>query len=174
MEHFSAVPQTNINSNTPSRQCHAVFHYFLSNDSKQDAATITSHRKHLISFLKDKKLMTTSLMKIWENTDGCAKKYRCASALYLMSVMLKSYSIIIDWGISAPGHGKKVVYGLNAVYKCYIYKWMSTVQLPGSIRFDYQMKMHTGTKKDEVNLAKEFQEHLTKKHQKCGVIDQGK
>ena len=28
LEQFSAVPQKNINSTTPSRQCHAVFHYF--------------------------------------------------------------------------------------------------------------------------------------------------
>ena len=28
LENFSAVPQTNINSTTPSRQCHAVFHFF--------------------------------------------------------------------------------------------------------------------------------------------------
>ena len=26
--HFSVLPQTNINSTTPSRQRHAVFHYF--------------------------------------------------------------------------------------------------------------------------------------------------
>ena len=48
LEHFSTVPQTNINSTTPSRQCHAVFHSFLSDDNKQDAATSTAHIKHLI------------------------------------------------------------------------------------------------------------------------------
>ena len=51
---------------------------------------------------------------------------------------------------------------------------MPTVQIPGSIRFDSQMQMHTGTQKDDVSLAKEFQEHLTKNHRKDGVIDQGK
>ena len=55
MEHFSAVPKTDIDSTTPSRQRHAVFHYFLSDDSKQDAATTTAHSKRLISLLKDKK-----------------------------------------------------------------------------------------------------------------------
>ena len=34
--------------------------------------------------LKKKQVLTTSLSKIWENTDGCAEQYRCASALYLM------------------------------------------------------------------------------------------
>ena len=87
MEHFSAVPQTNLNSTTSSRQRHAVFHSFLSDGSKQDAATNNAHRKRLISLLKDNKVLTISLGTIWGNTDGCAKQYRCASTLYLMSVM---------------------------------------------------------------------------------------
>ena len=28
LEHFSALPKADIKSTTPSRQCHAVFHYF--------------------------------------------------------------------------------------------------------------------------------------------------
>ena len=44
---------------------HAVFHYFLSDDSKQDAATNTSHSKRLISFLKNKQVLTTALSTIW-------------------------------------------------------------------------------------------------------------
>ena len=48
LEYFSAVPKTYINSTTPSRQRHAVFHSFLSNDRKQDAATTTAHIKRLI------------------------------------------------------------------------------------------------------------------------------
>ena len=58
-----------------------MFHYFLSDDSKQGAATTTAHIKRLISLLKDKKLLTTSLIKILENTDGCAEQYICAYAL---------------------------------------------------------------------------------------------
>ena len=104
--------------------------------------------------------MTTSLITIWENNDGCAEQYRCASALYLMSVMSKCYSIIIDRGIISPGHGKEVVDGLNDVDNHYIYQLISTVQLPGSIRFDSQIKMHTGTETYYVNLAKEFKDHL--------------
>ena len=77
-------------------------------------------------------------------------------------------------GISAPGHGKEVVGGLNGVYKRYIYQLVSTVQLPGSKIFDSQIQMHTGTQKYAVILAKEFQEHLTKNNRKDGAIDQGK
>ena len=107
----------------------------LSDDSKQDAATNTAHSKLLISLLKNKQLLTISLSTIWENTDGFAEQYRCASALYLMSVMSQTYSIIIYRGISAPGHGKEFVDGINAVDKRYIYQLISKVQLPRSVRF---------------------------------------
>ena len=66
LETFSSVSKTDINSTTPSCQRHAVFHSFLSEDRKQDAATTTSNSKSLISFLKDYKVLTTSLIKIWE------------------------------------------------------------------------------------------------------------
>ena len=71
-----------------------------------------------------------------------------------MSVMSQCYSIIINRGISAPGHGKEVLNELNAVYKRYIYQLMSTVLLPGSNISDSQMQMHTGNQKDDVSLAK--------------------
>ena len=74
MEHFSALPQVFNNSNTLSHQRYAVFHSFLSEDRKQDAATNTAHTKRLISLLKEKKVMTTSLSTIWENTDACAEQ----------------------------------------------------------------------------------------------------
>ena len=93
------------------------------------------------------------LSTIWENTDGCAEQYICASALYLMSVMSQNYSIIIDCGISAPGHEKEVVGGLNAVDKRYVHQLMSKVQLPGSFRFCSQIKIHTGTENKNVSLA---------------------
>ena len=88
--------------------------------------------------------------------------------------MSQCYYIIIDRGICAPGNGKEVVNGINDVDKRYIYQLMSTVQLPVSNRFDLQMQIHTGNQKYNVILVKEFQQHLTKKAQKYGVIDQGK
>ena len=91
-----------------------------------------------------------------------------------MSVMYQCYSVNIDRGISEPGNGKEVVDGINSVYKCYIYQLMSTVQLPGSNRFDSEMQMHTGNQKYYVSLANKFQHHLTKEHLKNGVFDQGK
>ena len=52
LEHFSELPKAGINSTTTSRQRHAVFHYFLSDDRKQDSAITTLHSKYLISLLK--------------------------------------------------------------------------------------------------------------------------
>ena len=68
--------------------------------------------------------------------------------------MSQTYSIIIDRGISAPGNEKEVVDGLNAVDKRYIYQLMSKVQLPESIRYDSQIKIHTGTENKDVSLAR--------------------
>ena len=48
LENFSATPQTGIKASTKSFPCHAVFHYFLQDDNKQDSATTTTHRKSLI------------------------------------------------------------------------------------------------------------------------------
>ena len=86
----------------------------------------------------------------------------------------RSWVATIDQGISAPGHGKEVVDGLNAVEKRYIYQLMSKVQLPGSIRFDSQIKIHTGTEKKDLSLARESKNHLEGEHRQNGVIDQGK
>ena len=67
--------------------------------------------------------------------------------------MSQCYLVIIDLGISAPGHGKQVVDGLNAVDKHYIYQLMSNVQLLVSNRFDSHMQMHTDNQIDDVSLA---------------------
>ena len=71
-----------------------------------------------------------------------------------MSFLSQHQSIIFDRVISEPGHGKEVVGGLNAIDKLYIYKLMSTVQLPGSKTFEKNILMHSFTPKKDVSLAK--------------------
>ena len=56
LEHFSGSPKTEINTSTKSCGRHAVFHYFLSDDIKQDAATTTAHSKRLVALLKEKSI----------------------------------------------------------------------------------------------------------------------
>ena len=60
-----------------------------------------------------------------------------------MSVLSQCYSIIIDQGISAPGHGKEVVDGINTIDKRYIYQLVSNVQLPRSKTFDSHIIIHS-------------------------------
>ena len=104
----------------------------------------------------------STLGTIWENTDGCAEQYICASALYLVSVLCQRHSIIFDRGISAPGNSKELVDGINYIDKHYMYQFISTAQLPGSKTFNSQIIMHSCTPKKDVSLAKEFQKHLSK------------
>ena len=90
LEHFSALPKSDINSTKKSCQRHSVFHLVLSHEKKQDSATTNAHSNFLLRCLKIK-ILTTYLSTIWGNTDSCAEKYKCASVLYLMSVMLHCY-----------------------------------------------------------------------------------
>ena len=59
LEYFSVAPQADINSTSPSRPRHAVFHSFLSDGSKKYVATNTASSKQLISLLNNKKVLTT-------------------------------------------------------------------------------------------------------------------
>ena len=53
-----------------------------------------------------------------------------------MSAMSQCYSVLFDRGISSPGHGKEMVYGINAIGKLYINQVISNVKLPGWKTFD--------------------------------------
>ena len=52
LENLSTLTKLVINLSTKACPHHAVFHSFLSDDSKQDAATTTTHIKHFIGLLK--------------------------------------------------------------------------------------------------------------------------
>ena len=71
-----------------------------------------------------------------------------------MSIMSQCYSVIIYRNISAPGHVKEVLDGLNAIYKLYIYQLIADVKLPGSKLFGSRVQMHTITQNNDVSLAK--------------------
>eukprot|EP00957_Ditylum_brightwellii_P048693 3694718-Ditylum_brightwellii.AAC.1 len=55
----------------------------------------------------------------WKETDGCAKQYRCAIDMYLLSLISVRFNIVIDRAVGAPGHGKDMVDGLNATDKAF-------------------------------------------------------
>ena len=57
---------------------------------------------------------------MWDQTDGCAKQYRCSIAYYLMYFISKSYQMFLVIAVDTPGDGKYVVDGYNAVQKRYL------------------------------------------------------
>ena len=92
-----------------------MFNSFLSDDRKQDSSTTNAHIKRIIELLKQRNIVLNKLSTIWENIYGCAEHYRRTNTLYLISILLHDFSVIIDRGISAPGHGRELVDGLNAI-----------------------------------------------------------
>ena len=62
---------------------------------------------------------------------------------------------IIGRGIVAPGHGREVVDGLNAIEKSFLFHLISTLQLPGTKGYDTKMVMHNVSLTSDVILDRE-------------------
>jgi hypothetical protein len=104
-------------------------HSHFSDCSRQDSRTVFQNMKTLIEVLfKEEKLQKNSF--VLDHTDGCAKQYRSATAMYLLSVLAVAYQITIDRAIGAPGHGKDEVDGLNATDKRFLKVKMAQIQAP--------------------------------------------
>ena len=135
LKHFITKYQETYSLTFHSRICNYVFHSSLSDHSKQDAVTTSAHIKQTLEMLKKRIFMVSGISTIWDNTYGCAEHYRCATALYLLSMLLQYFNIIINFGISAQGYVREVVDNFYAKQK-FIFHLMATVQLPGSEQFD--------------------------------------
>ena len=83
------------------------------NNIKQYVSTTDEHRKKIIQLLGKRNFINAQYSTILENTYGCADQYRFEIALHLLSILSPLFNIIIDRGISDPGHGNEVVDGLN-------------------------------------------------------------
>ena len=70
-----------------------------------------------------------------------------------MSMLPQSYNIIICRGISAPGHGKELVDGLNNTGKSFIFHFIEIFYLTGSKYYYNQMDMHSNIQNAGVILA---------------------
>ena len=99
------------------------FHSHLSDSCIQNAGSTHQHMTVLIDLLFKKKLISEG-STLYCNTDGASKQYRCANALCYLSLLSTKYNIKIERAIGAPGHGKDLVDGLNAVDKHYLKKMM--------------------------------------------------
>ena len=95
--------------------------FFSSNYRKQDTTTTIAHIKLTTTLSKQHNIMSYMLITIWENTDGCADHYRCATVLHLMSMLSQAFYIIIHSGIIVPGHVRQLLYGPNTIEKCFSY-----------------------------------------------------
>ena len=93
---------------------------------------------------------------MWDQTDGCAKQYRCSIAYYLMSYLSTSYHIVLDRAVDTPGHGKDVVNGFNAVQKIYLTTCLRMCITPEKDKIDSKrMRVEAMTEKGEVSFAEE-------------------
>jgi hypothetical protein len=111
---------------------HAIqmeFHSHFSDKSRQDAASTTAHMIILINRLFEDWVFGKNGTML-DDTDGCAKQYRCATAIHLLSMLLVKYGITIDRQVGAPGHGKDIIDGVNAVDKNYISKCFCMTDMP--------------------------------------------
>ena len=81
------------------------FHLHLSYSKLQNADTTTAHLYTLLArTFEGKQMMMGGTM--WDQTYGCARQYRCSIAYYLLSLISKSYQIVIDIAVDTPGHGR--------------------------------------------------------------------
>jgi hypothetical protein len=130
------------------------FHSHFSDESRQDACMTMAHMEVLIEHLwKEKHMAEGSTM--WDNTDGCGKQYRCGNALYFLSVLAVEHGIIIDRAIGAPGHGKDIVDGINAIDKEFLRSKMCMIGTPEASIGNKRMAAHSMVEGASKSLAQE-------------------
>ena len=98
--------------------------------------------------------MYAKLSTLWENIDGCAEHYICATAIDQFSMLSKAFYVNIHRVIGVPEHGRELLDGINSNEESFLSQLMSSVQLTGEKRCDTQMVMHTGTHTFDVILYK--------------------
>ena len=84
--------------------------------------------------------------------------------IFLLSMLSQAYNIIINNGVSEPGHCRELVDGIKITYKRFLFHLMESLQLPGLKYYGTQMAMHYATQNADVSLAREFQKHLSMYH----------
>ena len=93
---------------------------------------------------------------MWDQTDRCAKQYRCSIAYYLMSYLSKSYQIVIDRAVDTLSHGQYVVGVFNDVQKQYLATCLRMRSTPEKYKIDSKrMRVEAMTEKGEVSFAEE-------------------
>ena len=134
-------------------QVKGEFHSFLSDESKQDAATVTAHSYRFIQHLLESERIMRGLSTIFENTDGSGTQYRNGTGMSHQSSLAVKFQLVIDRAVGAPGHGKDVVDGLNAVDKRYLRKAMLRAGHPEADSTSNSINWHSATVGGNVSFA---------------------
>jgi len=96
------------------------FHSFLSDSNIQEARAVFFHLKQLIIDLRRKNKLKPG-SRVLCITDGCAKQYRSATAIYFMSCLASTFNLVVDRGVCCVGHGKSIVDAINGTDKNVIF-----------------------------------------------------
>ena len=122
-----------VNDSNLEKTIRMDFHSHFSDHSRQDAATTFEHMCVMLDKHRDCHGPFPHKCVILDHTDGCAKQYRSGNALFSMNIIALKYNITIDRAVCAPGHGKSIIDGMNAVDKHYLRQVMD---ISGTTRCD--------------------------------------
>ena len=150
------------------------FHSHLSDDAAQCAATSFENMYVVLNHFKEKGLLHENSTVIYDHTDGCTCQYRCATAVYFLSMLSFMFKVTIDQMIHAPSHGKDEVDGLNATTKRFLQQKMATTNLNNDEGEEKRMDpwaMEGGSSKC---LSTEAKRLLEEPERKDGVVSAGK
>ena len=98
---------------------------------------------------------------IWGNVDGFVDQYRCATTLYLLSMLAQVYNIISFCGVGVPVRGIEFVPGFYATDRRLLSMLIKILQLPGAAAYESHMKIHTSNANTDISLSREFLKHIS-------------
>ena len=156
-----AVDYVDNDINSPTLgQVKGEFHSFISDESNQDAATVTAHSCKLIQQLLESNIIRKQSSTMFENIDGSATQYRNGTGMNHLSSLAVKFEVVIDRAVGAPGHGKDVVDGLNAVDKRFLRKAMLRANHPEADSTSNSIDWHSATVGGNVSFAEGCQKAL--------------
>ena len=93
---------------------------------------------------------------MWDQTDGCAKKYSYSIHYYLMSFLSKIYLIVLHRAVDKPGHRKDVVDVFTPDQKRYLATCLRIRSTPEVDKIDSKrMRVDVMNEKGEVSFSGE-------------------
>ena len=95
------------------------FHSPFSDDSAHNTATTFEHIKKFIHWMYKNYLHIKDGI-IYDTIDLCRNKYICANAIWLLSVLVFTYRVIIDRCINYPVCGRRNIDGINVPDNSYL------------------------------------------------------